>query len=76
MVRVAIIGASGYTGAESIEILLRHNGAKLTYLSALPEECGLISDIFGRFKGLRNGGYAAGFGKAGGRGGRFVVLPA
>ncbi|MGB7581297.1 MAG: N-acetyl-gamma-glutamyl-phosphate reductase [Sedimentisphaerales bacterium] len=51
MVRVAIIGASGYTGAESIEILLRHSGAKLTYLSALPEECGLISDIFGRFKG-------------------------
>ncbi len=51
MVRVAIIGASGYTGAESIEILLRHSGAKLTYLSALPEECGLISDMFGRFKG-------------------------
>jgi N-acetyl-gamma-glutamyl-phosphate reductase len=51
MVRVAIIGASGYTGAESIEILLRHSGAKLAYLSALPEECGLISDMFGRFKG-------------------------
>ncbi len=41
MVRVAIIGASGYTGAESIEILLRHSEAKLTYLSALPEECGM-----------------------------------
>ncbi len=51
MVRVAIIGASGYTGAESIEILLRHSQAKLTYLSALPEECGVISDMFGRFKG-------------------------
>ena len=51
MVRVAIIGASGYTGAESIEILLRHSGAKLTYLSALPEECGIISDMFGQFKG-------------------------
>jgi len=51
MVRVAIIGASGYTGAESIEILLRHSGAKLTYLSALPEECGVISDMFGQFKG-------------------------
>ena len=51
MVRVAIIGASGYTGAESIEILLRHSGAKLTYLSALPEECGLVSDMFGQFKG-------------------------
>jgi N-acetyl-gamma-glutamyl-phosphate reductase len=51
MVRVAIIGASGYTGAESIEILLRHGAAKLTYLSALPEECGIISDMFGQFKG-------------------------
>lgn len=51
MVRVAIIGASGYTGAESIEILLRHSQAKLTYLSALPEECGRVSDMFGRFKG-------------------------
>jgi len=51
MVKVAIIGASGYTGAESIEILLRHREARITYLSALPEECGLVSDIFGRFKG-------------------------
>lgn len=51
MVKVAIIGASGYTGAESIEILLRHQEAELTYLSALPEECGRIDEIFGRFKG-------------------------
>jgi len=51
MVKVAIIGASGYTGAESIEILLRHAEAKLVYLSALPEECGKVSDMFGRFKG-------------------------
>jgi N-acetyl-gamma-glutamyl-phosphate reductase len=51
MIRVAIIGASGYTGAESIEILLHHEEAELTYLSALPEECGRVSDIFGRFKG-------------------------
>jgi N-acetyl-gamma-glutamyl-phosphate reductase len=51
MIKVAIIGASGYTGAEAIEILLRHSQAKLTYLSALPEECGKVSEIFGRFKG-------------------------
>ncbi|MBL7106014.1 MAG: N-acetyl-gamma-glutamyl-phosphate reductase [Phycisphaerae bacterium] len=51
MIRVAIIGASGYTGAESIEILLRHSQAKLTYLTALPQECGKVSDIFGQFKG-------------------------
>ncbi len=51
MVKVAIIGASGYTGAESIEILLRHSKAELVYLSALPEECGNVADVFGRFKG-------------------------
>ncbi|MDD5064532.1 MAG: N-acetyl-gamma-glutamyl-phosphate reductase [Phycisphaerae bacterium] len=51
MIRVAIIGASGYTGAESIEIILRHNEAELTYLSALPEECGAVEEVFPRFKG-------------------------
>jgi N-acetyl-gamma-glutamyl-phosphate reductase len=54
MVRVAIIGASGYTGAESIEIILRHPEAKVTYLTALPEECGNVADIFPQFKGRCN----------------------
>jgi N-acetyl-gamma-glutamyl-phosphate reductase len=54
MIKVAIIGASGYTGAESIEILLRHNQAELIYLSALPEECGLAADVFPKFKGRCN----------------------
>jgi N-acetyl-gamma-glutamyl-phosphate reductase len=51
MLPVAIIGASGYTGAEAIEILLRHPQAKLTYLTALPEECGSVAEVFPRFKG-------------------------
>jgi len=51
MIRVAIIGASGYTGAESIRIILQHNEAKLTYLTALPEECGMVEDVFPQFKG-------------------------
>ncbi len=51
MVRVAIIGASGYTGLESIEILLRHPEAQVTYLTALPEECGRVADIFGSLRG-------------------------
>lgn len=51
MIKVAIIGASGYTGAESIKILLNHNQAELTYLTALPEECGAVEDIFPQFKG-------------------------
>jgi N-acetyl-gamma-glutamyl-phosphate reductase len=51
MIKVAIIGASGYTGSESIKILLNHSKAKLTYLTALPEECGNVEDIFPQFKG-------------------------
>jgi len=51
MVKVAIIGASGYTGAEAIEIILRHSESQLTYLTALPEECGAVTQVFGRFKG-------------------------
>ena len=51
MIRVAIIGASGYTGAESIEIILRHGQAELTYLTALPDECGRVDEMFGQFKG-------------------------
>lgn len=51
MIRVAIIGASGYTGADSAEILLKHPEAELTYLTALPDECGKFSDMFGQFKG-------------------------
>lgn len=51
MVRVAIIGASGYTGAESIRILLRHSEAELTYLTALPEECGPTEEAFPEFRG-------------------------
>ena len=51
MIRVAIIGASGYTGVESIEILLRHPEAELTYLTALPEECGHVADVFGQLRG-------------------------
>jgi N-acetyl-gamma-glutamyl-phosphate reductase len=51
MIRVAIIGASGYTGLDSIEILSRHPEAEITYLTALPEECGHAEDVFGRLKG-------------------------
>ena len=54
MIRVAIIGASGYTGAESINIILRHSEAELTYLTALPVECGAVRDVFPQFKGRCN----------------------
>ena len=51
MIRVAIIGATGYTAREAIEILLRHPKVKVTYLTALPEECGQVAEIFPVFQG-------------------------
>jgi len=51
MVRVAIIGATGYTAYEAMVILLRHGGAKVTYLTALPEECGPVEKVFGSLRG-------------------------
>ncbi len=51
MIRVAIIGASGYTASEALAILVRHPEAKVTYLTALPEECGPIETIFPQLRG-------------------------
>ena len=51
MIRVAISGASGYTGVEAIEIILLHSEAELTYLTALPDECGYVADTFGQLRG-------------------------
>ncbi len=51
MIRVAIIGASGYTGAEAIRLVLGHRAAKPTYLTALPQECGPVAEVFPQFKG-------------------------
>lgn len=51
MIKVAIIGATGYTAVESIDILLRHEQVRITYLTALPQECGHIMEIFPVLKG-------------------------
>lgn len=51
MIKVAIIGATGYTGAESIEIILRHPKLKLTYLTAFEQVNIKISEVFSRFVG-------------------------
>ncbi|MBN1765512.1 MAG: N-acetyl-gamma-glutamyl-phosphate reductase [Sedimentisphaerales bacterium] len=51
MIKVAIIGATGYTARESIEILLRHSLAEITYLTALPDECAPVTDIFPSLRG-------------------------
>lgn len=51
MVKVAVIGATGYTGAETIRIILSHPKAGLVYLTALQEECGPVDELFPQFKG-------------------------
>jgi N-acetyl-gamma-glutamyl-phosphate reductase len=51
MVKIAVIGATGYTAIESIQILLRHEQVEITYLTALPEECGHITQIFPALQG-------------------------
>lgn len=51
MIKVALIGATGYTGAESIEILLRHPQAELAYIGTIREKGASITDIFPRLKG-------------------------
>ncbi|MFC1709181.1 N-acetyl-gamma-glutamyl-phosphate reductase [Candidatus Omnitrophota bacterium] len=46
MIKVGIIGATGYTGEELIKILLRHPQARLTYLAAKIDKEQPIDEIF------------------------------
>ena len=50
MLNVGIIGATGYTGEELIDILIRHPQVRLTYLAAKIDKPTDISEIFPRFK--------------------------
>ncbi len=51
MLKVGIIGATGYTGEELVRILSGHPRAKLTSLSAIVDKEEPISKIFPRLKG-------------------------
>ncbi len=50
-IRVAIVGPTGYTGLHLIERLLRHPGAKLTYLASARKELPDIAEVFPRLAG-------------------------
>jgi N-acetyl-gamma-glutamyl-phosphate reductase len=50
MIKVGIVGATGYAGEELIEILLRHPEARITNISAKIDKPALIQDIFPKFK--------------------------
>lgn len=49
MIKVSIIGATGYTGRELIRLLLRHKEVEIIHLSALLQKELPISDIFPGF---------------------------
>src|SRR5579863_5069844 len=51
-VRVAIVGASGYTGAELIRLLLGHPRASISCLTARERLAPRISDVLPQLTGL------------------------
>lgn len=51
MIKVGIVGATGYAGEELIDLLLRHPQVKITNLSAKIDEPEPIHKIFPKFKG-------------------------
>ena len=50
MIKVGVVGATGYAGEEVIKILLNHSKVKITELSAVIDKEEPISDIFPAFK--------------------------
>ena len=51
MIKVGIVGATGYAGEEVIKILINHKSVKITELSAVIDKEEPISSIFPAFKG-------------------------
>ncbi len=51
MIKVGVVGATGYTGEEIVKILAGHKDVKLTHLSAVIDKEEPISDIFPSLRG-------------------------
>ncbi len=51
MIKVGVVGATGYAGEEVIKILVNHKAVEITELSAVIEKKEPISSIFPAFKG-------------------------
>ena len=51
MIKASVVGATGYTGEELVDILIRHADVEIASLSAIVEKPMKISDIFPRFRG-------------------------
>lgn len=52
LVRVAVIGASGYTGFELVRILVSHPKAKISFASSRTQEGATLSEHYPAFKGI------------------------
>jgi len=50
-IKVAVLGATGFTGEKLVEILINHPKVKVSYLSAVVEKTARFSSIFPYFKG-------------------------
>lgn len=51
MLKIGVVGATGYAGEEVIKILIKHKAVKITELSAVIDKEEPISSIFPAFKG-------------------------
>ncbi|MBU4377263.1 MAG: N-acetyl-gamma-glutamyl-phosphate reductase [Candidatus Omnitrophica bacterium] len=51
MIKVSVVGATGYTGEELVAILASHKDVKIVSLSAIIDKPTNISDLFPRLKG-------------------------
>ena len=54
MIRVAIIGGTGYTGAELLRILSRHPAAELAAITSRAQVGRPVSDVFPSLRGVVN----------------------
>ena len=51
MIKVGIVGGTGYTGAELLRILARHPGAAVTVITSRGEAGTAVSDLFPHLRG-------------------------
>ncbi|MBD3379665.1 MAG: N-acetyl-gamma-glutamyl-phosphate reductase, partial [Candidatus Omnitrophica bacterium] len=51
MLKTAVIGCTGYSGQELVDILASHPGVELACLTARFDEPTVYSDVYPRFKG-------------------------
>jgi len=51
VIRVSVVGATGYTGEELLNLLVKHEDVEITSLSAIIDKPTNISELFPRLKG-------------------------